>query len=382
MVTSGIGGEVITYSRMSKWLSDNTDYDIYWADIPEGASFSYIKKRNHNNIKQIYLNVIKNEKGILTEITDTVFPDNCTVFTNGFFLLSNSVLKHIKGQNIRFLFYFVEPHTYLDQLQNKSLLSKIIKKITLRKKLKIANANNALIYQDYPNFRNITNYCSKLDKRYLPIPIYHKQARQTWKLSPDNIHFCYIGRNCKTKNKTLYFFAQQLENYTKKYNNLSVSLNIVSNIEKTDKIYIKLKQHFPNLKIILQNTLYEKNLEKFLAENIDIVLGMGVSCLEATKIGLPAISAPASLHKIPLKTKVGTICDFKDFALGGYLNEDNGLHNGRLFSNLLDDIRQNYNKYAMTNYTFTQKHFDINTIMHDFLKYIDKTSFEHKDLGN
>jgi len=382
MVTSGIGGEVITYSRMAKWLSDNTDYDIYWADIPEGASFSYIKKRNHNNIKQIYLNVIKNEKGILTEITDTVFPDNCTVFTNGFFLLSNSVLKHIKGQNIRFLFYFVEPHTYLDHLQNKSLLSKIIKKITLRKKLKIANANNALIYQDYPNFRNITNYCSKLDKRYLPIPIYRKQARQTWKLSPDNINFCYIGRNCKTKNKTLYFFAQQLENYTKKYNNLSVSLNIVSNIEKTDKIYIKLKQHFPNLKIILQNTLYEKNLEKFLAENIDIVLGMGVSCLEATKIGLPAISAPASHHKIPLKTKVGTICDFKDFALGGYLNEDNGLHNGRLFSNLLDDIRQNYNKYAMTNYTFTQKHFDINTIMHDFLKYIDKTSFEHKDLGN
>lgn len=382
MVTSGIGGEVITYSRMAKWLSDNTDYDIYWADIPEGASFSYIKKRNHNNIKQIYLNVIKNEKGILTEITDTVFPDNCTVFTNGFFLLSNSVLKHIKGQNIRFLFYFVEPHTYLDHLQNKSLLSKIIKKITLRKKLKIANANNALIYQDYPNFRNITNYCSKLDKRYLPIPIYHKQARQTWKLSPDNINFCYIGRNCKTKNKTLYFFAQQLENYTKRYNNLSVSLNIVSNIEKTDKIYIKLKQHFPNLKIILQNTLYEKNLEKFLAENIDIVLGMGVSCLEATKMGLPAISAPASHHKIPLKTKVGTICDFKDFALGGYLNEDNGLHNGRLFSNLLDDIRQNYNKYAMTNYTFTQKHFDINTIMHDFLKYIDKTSFEHKDLGN
>lgn len=382
MTTNGIGGEVITYSRMAEWLSNNTDYSIYWADIPDGASFSYIEKCKHNNIKQIRLNVIKNEKETVTEFKDTVFPDNCTVFTNGFFLLSNSVLKHIKGQNIRFLFYFVEPHTYTDNLQHKSWLIKIVKKIKLRKSLKIANANNALIYQDYPNFRNIANYCSQLNKRYLPIPIYHKQARQVWKFNSEDIRFCYIGRNCRTKNQTLYFFTQQLENYIQKYNNLSVTLHIISNMEKTDKVYAKLKQRFPNVKIILQNTLYEKNLEKFLTENIDIVLGMGVSCLEATKIGLPAISAPAAHHKISLKTKVGTIADFKDFALGGYLNEDNGLHNGKLFSDLLDDIRRNYNKYASTNYSFSSKHFNINTIMHDFLKYIDKTSFEHKDIGN
>lgn len=381
MTTSGIGGEVITNLRLAEWLHVNTDYKIYCADIPGGASLAYIKKQGYSYITPITLNVVTDKNGKPKELKDTVFPDNSLIFTNGFFLWKNSILKHIIADNIRFLFYFVEPHTCTDVLQQKFFLKRIIKKIKLKKIFKQANSRNALVFQDYPNFRNIASYYHQLNKRYLPIPIYHKPARQNWKCADNNIRLCYIGRNCSSKNRALYFFTEQLSKYIQQNNQSAVTLHIVSDINKEDRIYIKLRQKFPNVKIVLEGTLYESKLENFLTEKIDIVLGMGVSCLEAVRLGLPSISAPAAVKKIPLKTKVGTIADFNDYALGGYLNEDNGLHNGKLFPDLLNDICQNYDNYAAQNYSFSKEHFNIEAVMPKFLKYVDETSFEYKDIG-
>lgn len=381
MTTNGIGGEVITYLRLAEWLNANTNYKIYCADIPNGASFAYIRKHNYDYIKLIHLNIHTDTDGKPLNIEDTEFPDDSLIFTNGFFLWKNDILKHVIANNLRFLFYFVEPHTCTDILQQKSWLKRILEKMKLKMVFKLADSRKALIFQDYPNFRNIANYYAQLNKRYLPIPICHKPARQNWKFSPNDIRLCYIGRNCATKNRALYFFTEQLNKYRQQNSQFSAKLHIISDIDTEDRIYIKLRQKFPNVKIVLEGTLYESRLEKFLIEKIDIVLGMGVSCLEAARLGLPTISAPAATKKIPLKTKVGTIADFNDYALGGYLNEDNGLRNGRLFSDLLDDICKNYDNYAAENYRFSKKHFNIEHVMPKFLQYADETSFEYKDIG-
>ncbi len=382
MCTSGIGGEVITYMRMAEWLHKNTDYKIYCADIPSGASLTYIKKYNYDYIQIIPLNVSTDTDGKLHKIEDTKFPDDSMIFTNGFYLWKSDILKHIIADNIRFLFYFVEPRTYTDVLLQKSWLKKIREKIKLKSILKLANSSKSLVFQDYPNFRNVANFCPQIDKRYLPIPIYHKPVRQNWKFSTHDIRLCYIGRNCATKNRTLYFFVEQLSKYIQQKNQTSITLYIVSDICKEDRIYIKLRQRFPKIKIVLKSTLYEDKLEKFLQEEVDIVLGMGVSCLDATRLGIPAISAPASTRKIPFSTKVGTISDFNEYTLGGYLNEDNCFQNGKLFFDLLDDICQNYNNYAAENYKFSKKNFNIEHVMPKFLQYANETSFEYKDIGN
>ena len=100
MMTTGIGGEVLTYLRMAEWLYQNTNLKIYCADLPNGAVLSYIKKHGYDYINIIRMNVSQNKDGSAVKLEETVFPDNCIVFTNGFFLLQNSVLKNIKAQNV------------------------------------------------------------------------------------------------------------------------------------------------------------------------------------------------------------------------------------------------------------------------------------------
>lgn len=381
MTTNGIGGEVITYLRIAEWLHKNTDYKIYCADLPNGASLSYIKKQGYDYINIIRMNVSRDKKSGALKLEDTVFPDNCAVFTNGFFLLQNSVLKHIKAQNVRFLFYFVEPHTFYDAIQKKSLLKRIKCRMKLAKYLKTADCKKALLFQDYPNFKGVQKYYSKLHKQYLPIPIAINLPRPDWEIAPDRLNFCYIGRDCPSKNTTLMFYAKQASRYAQQNPNLSVVLYVVSDINKNYAIRKKLTQRYANIKIVFKGTLYDNKLEAFLKQKIDIVLGMEVSCLEAAKLGIAAISAPASLKSIPVKTKVGMISGFNEYSLGGYLNENKALTEGFLFADLVDNIRSNYNRCIFSNYEFANLHYGIGNVMPRLLEYIKETSFYYDDLG-
>ena len=104
MNTQGIGGEVITYIRFIEWLHKHTDYDVFLSDFPDGASYKYVDNYNLNYIKKIPLNVNPNDK---FSVCDTAFPNGSIVFTNACFLVMDTVIKHIKGRKLNFLFYSV-----------------------------------------------------------------------------------------------------------------------------------------------------------------------------------------------------------------------------------------------------------------------------------
>ena len=63
IMTTGIGGEVLTYLRMAEWLYQNTNLKIYCADLPNGAVLSYIKKQGYDYINIIRMNVSQNKDG-------------------------------------------------------------------------------------------------------------------------------------------------------------------------------------------------------------------------------------------------------------------------------------------------------------------------------
>lgn len=381
MMTSGIGGEVLTYLRMAEWLRKNTDFKVYCANFPNDALPSYFKKCGYDYIETIRLNVSQDKKSGAFKIEDTVFPDNCIVFTNGHFLWQNSILKHIKSPNIRFLFYFLEPHTCSNTLKRKSILKRIKSYFKLAKYLRTADGKKALLFQDYPNFSNVQKYYSKLHKQYLPIPIAICSPRQSWVLPLDRLNFCYIGRNCPSKNTTLMFYAKNVNRYAQQHQELSIVLYIVSDIDKSSPIGEKLVKKFTNIKIVFKGNLYSDKLESFLKQKIDIVLGMGVSCLEAAKLGIAAISAPASLKSIPADTKVGMTTGFKEYTLGGYISENKALVEGYRFADLIDNIRGDYDSCVQSNYEFVSQNFEIGRVMSRLLEYIDETSFYYDDLG-
>lgn len=377
MNTQGIGGEVITYIRFIEWLHKHTDYDVFLSDFPDGASYKYVDNYNLNYIKKIPLNVNPNDK---FSVCDTAFPNGSIVFTNACFLVMDTVIKHIKGRKLNFLFYSVEPHTFSDMIKNASIFKKLAIYNKIKKRIKIANQKNSLVFQDYPNFINAKKYYNNLQCRYLPIPIIVDTSILERTVSKNKINFCYIGRNCLTKNNGLVFLAKNLNLYAQQHNDIIINFQIISGMSEDSHIYKKIMERFPKIKTFLIGNLYGKELDYFLIKNSDVVLGMGVSCLEAAKLGIPAISVPARNKELPLKTKCGFVCDFTEYSLGGYYGEDNKLSKDSSFADLVDYFRANAKELSERHKLFADKYFNIDKSAMQLVKYIENAHFSKGDM--
>lgn len=145
-------------------------------------------------------------------------------------------------------------------------------------------------------------------------------------------------------------------------------------------IYKKIMERFPKIKTFLIGNLYGKELDYFLIKNSDVVLGMGVSCLEAAKLGIPAISVPARNKELPLKTKCGFVCDFTEYTLGGYYGENNKLSKSACFSDLIDFFLVNFKELCKRHEHFANEYFNVNKVMEKFILYIENTKFSKEDI--
>lgn len=375
---SGIGGEMITYVRMAEWLCLNTDCKVFFADRRQSPIFPFCEKRKLKKIEKIFLQYSFHRKTFFIKHKKCGFPEDSIIITNSVFLFKRVKIIGEQKNNIHVLFLFLEPHTVKDCIGKCNIIKKIKKLKNIFFRLKKGNDRNALIFQDYPNFNNTKKFYPFLKKKYFSIPIEHFQYRENWHLDTNCLRAGYIGRNCPSKNNTLYFIADKLNQYAKK-NKVKTTLFIVSDINKNDCIFKKIKSRFKNINTEFKNTLYNNDLDLFLNEKIDVVFTMGVSCLEAAKLGIVSFSVPASNKKLSQRTKIGLLQDFKEFSLGGFAGENNGLVKGYSFEKAITLFRNDYQKLSESTYMYAKQYFGIDVVMKKILKYMEETSFNLTD---
>ena len=92
-------------------------------------------------------------------------------------------------------------------------------------------------------------------------------------------------------------------------------------------------------------------------------------------------SVPASSKKLPGRTPVGFLSDFKDFSLGGFVGENNALTRAYPFDDALDLLRSAYRSLLQVQNEYIKHNFDVDVNMNSFLRKIKNTSFELSDLG-
>lgn len=167
--------------------------------------------------------------------------------------------------------------------------------------------------------------------------------------------------------------------YAQKYPEKRLKLFVVSDIKSKAAFFRRLKKP-ENFSLIFKGKMFGEELEKFLRKSVDIVLAMGVSCLEGAKLRLVSISAPASNKKIPVSVPVTLISDFCKYSTGGYWKKDNGYLKRYAFSDLIDTVTENYDHYADACYQYVKDNFQIDTIMPFFLRFLDKTQLSLDDM--
>lgn len=375
----GIGGEILSYLRMAHWLAQNTDYPIHIFDRAESPVHAYLQNHYAALInKRFFVHPYHADRLQEEKLT---FPPGSVVLTNGHFLCQDELITNINAQHAKWLFYFLEPHTYKDLLKYVGFFKSLKLRVKIRKRLKTADLKQALLMQDFPNYNNLKKFYPKLHKAYQPLAIEEPSFRENWQLKPGFLHVAYIGRNSSSKNYSLRFIAKKLNRYAHS-KKIQILFSIIGDFQENSLLCQKIRYQNPCILVRFLGPLFGPELTRFLKERVDVVAAMGTSCLEAGRLGILALSVPASPpKKLPAKTQVGFIADFKEFALGGFVGEENGLTRPYSFDGALDLLRKDYSALIQAQNEHIKHHFDINVTMKLFLQALQRTSFELSDLG-
>ncbi len=374
----GTGGEILTYLRMARWLAKNTSYTIHIFDRAESPFYGYLHTYYEELINKLIFVHPYHTDSLQEKKLD--FPPNSVVVTNGVFLCHDEVLSHINAPHAKWLFYFLEPHTYLDLLRDVGFIKGLKLYPKIKKELRVADAKQALLMQDFPNYHNLKKFYPKLRPSYQPLAIEKPQFRENWELKPDFLHVAYIGRNASSKNYSLRFIAKKLNRYARS-KKIHIVFSIIRDFAEKSLLYQKIRYQNPCIETRFLGTLFGQKLTDFLKDQVDVVMAMGTSCLEAGRRGLLALSVPASSKKLPGRSPVGFLSDFKDFLLGGFVGENNALTRAYPFDDALDLLRSAYRSLLQVQNEYIKHNFDVDVNMNLFLRKIKNTSFELSDLG-
>lgn len=224
----------------------------------------------------------------------------------------------------------------------KACVKKVLKSIftrqynSMKKLLKLIDKNNGLIFQDGINFET-NNYCFELnlkEKKFLPIPVNPSEIIANTELINENaLNIGWLGRLVDFKIYSLLKIMEDADEYSLKQN-ITVNMHIIGSGDKQDiaKNYpIKSKK----LNLIFLNILVEEDLNKYLAENVDILFAMGTSCIEGAKLKLPSVLVDAGLSYFPDDYKYKWLYETLDYSLGEYV-EDLQSQNNHSFKDLIN----------------------------------------------
>lgn len=268
-----IGGTQYLYSRCANYLALHSPYKIYYVDLNDGFAAS--------NLLNSKVNIIEKTESITQLPDDTL----CVIQLN----FIDSVFQKIKpGNNCHFVFWAITPNSITKKIQLKFIpvLTKT-ERDNVGKALKCLSDKCNIIYMDHENY-HINSRCFGYDiePTYVPVPIDDKYVVKSvtgQSLHEDKFRFAWLGRLDSDKLPTLITFMNELELVKDKCTNLS----IIGNGDSID--YLKSVTPKYNYPIVFTGPMINEDLNKYIDNEIDVGLGMGLSALEFAKRGKPTI---------------------------------------------------------------------------------------------
>lgn len=197
---------------------------------------------------------------------------------------------------------------------------------------------NSIVFMDGANLeitRDLLNVKVEAPD-FLPIPakVNSNIDLTVKKLSDKNvIKFVWVGRIVDFKYYPLKRFLQDLSIVSGK-SSIKFELIIVGSGEYIDTLAKEvLKLRYKALSIKLIKYIDTKNLDGFILENADILLGMGTSALEGAKLGVPTLLLDFSYVNIVGAYKYRWVHQATNFNLGEMV----GMGNSNVLGNSLQE---------------------------------------------
>lgn len=262
-------GDFALYYKIANYLCENyPDIEVYCAfDITDNV------KNLYNNSSVTFCSLTPD---MLQQLKNATF---ITAFNQAFFLLDE--IRTIKSAKV--LFLFLHPHTvkwFYKQVEKQPFSVNSI--------LKLLKRTSGYGFQDESTYIScLKDFKVKVAPVYFPVvndaenPINAIEYLPICSMKCVNIG--WIGRLDSDKIYSVINLLDNLYDST----DCRVVLHIIGDGKARNMI--KINKYAPKISIAYNSYLYGEERDRYLVENVDIVVAMGTSSLVAAQLGIPVV---------------------------------------------------------------------------------------------
>ena len=267
-------GDFILYYRIASYVAEHYPYDVYCVNnsVPE-LQEQYLDSKIH-----------------FCDIT----PDNAQMFEGATFVVAlNQVFCMLDEigpiKNAKVLFLFLHPeivHWLLIQAEKHLFHFKSFSRLCIR--------SHAYAFQDEANYLAYAKDGLPIKSpRYFPVIIDNKQELSDIAPICDKnvLNIAWLGRVDRDK---VFSIVNCLENLHCNMSDREIRFHLLG--DGNGKELIKMGKYAPNIKFVFCSYIFGEARDRYLRENVDLVLAMGMSALDIAILGIPIILPIVSMN--------------------------------------------------------------------------------------
>lgn len=358
-----VGGGNYYFCLLAQYLTENSDFKIYYVDFSDGYSHEVLK---HNN-KITFLDY--NEKM-------TVFPvkEPMIIFTNT--TRAVQIMNMNPRNKLLFWHYETLPCNWDILFLNGEK----------KQYIKLLKQNNAIIYLDRSG-RDILNKqfptLNLMNKDYLQVYVKPKDIESSPVIINENeINIAWVGRLGHDKIYAIFNIIDCLAKYE---TNKKKRIYIIGDGPKRKDVEKYCIKYNKEIEFILTGTIPNYELHEYLKNKVDMLFSMGMTTLEGACIKMPTAVVLLSTKHLR-NNEFYWIYDTKEYCVGITPDQktDFNIHH-ETFPEMLDKVyvqnlkgqqgRKCYEYYI-------NNHADFDDIALKFLIYLHNTSLTFSKLKN
>ena len=267
-------GDFSLYYRIASYIAEHYDYEVFCVN----NSVSQLQEKYLDS--KIHFCDINSENIMLFENATFIFG------LNQLFCLIDEISK-LKNAKIVMLYLHPEIVDWL-------LRQTFRKTFNFKKFSKLCIHNHAFAFQDEANYiayreqdgypvHNVPYFPVITDEDNLQkeiMPVHNKKV----------VNIAWLGRIDKDK---VYSIVNCLDNLKMGIEDKEIFFHLIG--DGDGKGAIQISKYAPKIKIVFLSFLYGEERDRYLRENVDIVVAMGMSALDAAVLGIPTVLPIVSL---------------------------------------------------------------------------------------
>ena len=367
----GAGGVNILFLRLSNYLANNTNYDIYIVDYEDG----YMVTHNTNDrVRELYL-----EPNV-----PLCIPEDSAV------ILQTIPPWHLPKElefplNTRLLFWNLHPYNLLWDFSidrsTKPLPYRIrtwYSQCLVNRFVSVLVEHHGIVFMNSENLRNTEKITGRSIENpvYLPVPS-DEPKKQALTFSNK---FAWLGRLANFKISILNYTMTRLSEYSRT-RRFGIDFYVIGDGPDRNQVEDAAKscenEHF---KVIFVGEIDFSQLEQFLTNNVSVLFAMGLSALDGARLGMPVVLLDFSYQPLNGDYVFKYLHETEKYTLARDIGTWAYKKGNQSLEKMIDDLRNNYEEIGQLCYEYYKQNHTIDVVATKLLAAIDHCDLRYYDV--